>query len=501
MRTWLVAAVLLILPLIVYWPTVSHEYGFRDDYAHLREVRERPGWLMQLTTSNGRPVYGLVLEASLRDVYQVTELEALRLASTLLIAVVGLLLWWHLRRSGWSEEQAAALGIAATLLPGAQIVVGWAIAWPIALGLVAAVAGFALIDRGLERQGPGSALGLAAGCALYFAAGLTYQTSALFVLMPLAAVLLLRDAKKGESDTRWTMVHLTAMFGCLFAGFLLMTLVFTDGVVPEAARMQIEPHPFIKLLWFLRNPLPNSIALFALRDSYATPLWFWIVVAAVVAVAVLGFVFGAQDARRRWRWVFAALLLPFVAHSVSLAASSQAIGYRTLLPLSGLYLVLFVFGFRAIAARVRLLRYAEVAALGALVVVGAFLARHNALTLLAEPQGNEWRLVQTAVNRLPLGRETRVYIVRPTMDYRSTERVYADEFGSLSSDAQWGAVEMFRAAVRQRFPQGLPDGTTYTLTTSFSPPIGPYDLVLDLRELKNQGARARAPRETTASRR
>ena len=45
MRAWLIAAVLLILPLIVYWPTVSHEYGFRDDYAHLREVRERPGWL------------------------------------------------------------------------------------------------------------------------------------------------------------------------------------------------------------------------------------------------------------------------------------------------------------------------------------------------------------------------------------------------------------------------------------------------------------------------
>ncbi len=158
MRAWLIAAVLLILPLVVYWPTVSYEYGFRDDYAHLREVRERPGWLMQLTTSNGRPVYGLVLEASLRDVYQVTELEALRLASTLLIGAVGLLLWWHLRRSGWSEEQAAALGIAATLLPGAQIVVGWAIAWPIALGLVAAVAGFVLDRPRARAAGPQPAL-------------------------------------------------------------------------------------------------------------------------------------------------------------------------------------------------------------------------------------------------------------------------------------------------------------------------------------------------------
>jgi hypothetical protein len=499
MRKWLIGAALLILPLLVYWPTISYEYGFRDDYAHLREVRERPGWLMQLTTSNGRPVYGLVLEASLSKVYQVTELEVLRLASTVLIGFVGVLLWLQLRRSGWSEAQAAALGVAAMVLPGAQIVVGWAIAWPIALGLVAAVAGFALVDRALERPERTGAVAFAAGCALYWVAGLTYQTSALFAVMPLAAGLLLREAPAGRSDTKWVAAHLAALFGSLFAGFLLMNLVFTEGVVQEAARMQLEPHPFIKLLWFLRNPLPNSIALFALRDSYATPVWFWLVVATVVAVALLGFAYGARDGRERRRWLFAALLLPFAAHSVSLAASSQAIGYRTLLPLSGLFCVLFVFGLRAVAARLRLPRAAEVAVLIVLIAGGAVLARYNSLTLLAEPQGNEWRLFQAAVSRLPLGRETSVYITRPSIEYRSTERVYADEYGSLSADARWAAVEMFRAAVRARFPQGLPPGTSYTLTTSLSPPIMPYDLVLDMRELKNQGERV--PRETTASER
>ena len=499
MRKWLVAAALLLVPLIVYWSTASYEYGFRDDYAHLREVRERPGWLTELTSSNGRPIYGVVLEASLQGVYQVQELEVLRFASTALLAVVGLLLWWHLRRTGWSEAEAAALGLAATLLPGAQVVVGWAIAWPIALSLVAAVAGFSLIDRALEQKGLTSAFGLAAGCTFYLAAGLTYQTSVLFAVMPLAAGLLLRSASTRRADTTWTFVHLAAMFGSLLAGFVVMLLVFTEGVVPEAARMQIEPHPFIKLLWFLRNPLPNSVALFALRDSLATPPWFWIVVAAVAAVAALGLVYGAKSAWQRWRWLFAALVLPFLAHSVSLAASSQAIGYRTLLPLSGLFLVLFVFGLRSVLARLAWRRAVEAIALGALLLVGAVLARHHSLTLIAEPQGNEWRLFQAAVSRLPVGRETSVYIVRPTMSYRSTQRIYADEYGSLSADAQWAALEMFRAAVRQRFPQGLPEGTSYTLTTSVTPPIMTYDLVLDLRELKNQGKRAPGPVQTSVS--
>jgi hypothetical protein len=279
-----------------------------------------------------------------------------------------------------------------------------------------------------------------------------------------------------------------------------MNVFFSEGVVPEMARMQIEPHPFIKLLWFARNPLPNSVALFALRDAYATPPRFWIIVAVIAAVIVLGFLYGAKTAQQRARWAFAALLLPFVAHSVSLAASSQAIGYRTLLPLTGLYLVLAAFGLRAIVARFGLPHVAQGGALAAIVVTAAVLARHNALTLIAEPQGNEWQLIDAAAQRMPLKSEARVYLIRPSIEYRSTNRIYADEYGSLTSDADWAAKEMFKAALRERFPNGLPAGTDYLVTTGFGPPppVG-YDLVVDLRELKNLGERA--PPEAIASQR
>ena len=77
--------------------------------------------------------------------------------------------------------------------------------------------------------------------------------------------------------------------------------------------------------------------------------------------------------------------------------------------------------------------------------------------------------------------------VRPVLGDRSTERVYADEFGSLTTDAEWAVEEMFGAALRERFPTGLPQGARYTLDTGFGPPAMPFDLIIDLRVLKNQG--------------
>ncbi len=139
--------------------------------------------------------------------------------------------------------------------------------------------------------------------------------------------------------------------------------------------------------------------------------------------------------------------------------------------------------------------------LAALIVAVAVLAMRNALTLIAEPQGREWQLVQAAASRLNLTNDAQVYIIRPSIDLRSTERAYADEFGTLTSDADCAAKDICKAAMRERFPSGPPAGTTYTLWTRFSVPPAQYtyDLIVDLRGLKNLGERA--PTEATASQR
>ena len=170
------------------------------------------------------------------------------------------------------------------------------------------------------------------------------------------------------------------------------------------------------------------------------------------------------------RWLFCLLCLPFIAHAVSLVASSQAIGYRTVFPLSGLVLVLVVFALRSVVDAGRIRPRLQQAVFGALLVVAAVSAQRNAYTLIAVPQSREWELVQTAAETLRLDADTDVYIIRPGIDDRSTEQVFDDEFGSLSSDADWASKEMFKAAMRERFPDGCPAGSAYSIVTGPAPP-------------------------------
>jgi hypothetical protein len=487
MRKALWLGLLLLAPLAVYWQTVFHEFGFRDDYALLREVHEEPGKVLRLTISNGRPIQGMALDASLSALRDVNDLRWLRLLTVGLLAAVAVVLFRQLRKAGWSGAESAAIALGIALLPGAQIIVGWAISWPLALALLFAVLGFVIAEAQLQRTGPMRIAALAAAAFLYFLAALTYQSNALFVLVPIAALLLVRGENERLGHVRWTAAHLAILVSSLAAAYLF----FTEGVAPAASRMQLEPDLLLKLWWFVRQPLVNSLALFELRDRFDTSPWFWVVAASVGAIVTLGLRFGARDASHRARWLFCLLVLPFVAHAVSIAASSQAIGYRTVFSLSGLMLVLVVFALRSVVEVGRIRPRLQYGVFSALFVFAAWSAHRNAYTLIAEPQNREWELIQAAAQSLRLDADTDVYIVRPGIDDRSTEQIFEDEFGSLSSDADWASKEMFKAAMRERFPE-LPAGAAVSIVTGAAPPASPsaYDSVIDLRMLRLEGDRS-----------
>jgi hypothetical protein len=492
-RTRICFYVLLLTPLLVYWQTIFHDYGLRDDYSHLREAREEPGKLVKFTASHGRPLYGALLETTFGVTEDVSQLPWLRLTTVSLLTLLGLALWRQLYQSGWTEIEAAAIGLGVTLLPAAQITAGWAIGWPYALGLLLSVAGFSAIETELERGGLKRLVALLGGCLIYALAALIYQSNTLFAIVPITAILLVRTGREPLSEIKWLTFHLGALLVGLGLAYLLVQALFTNGIFHESARMQLETNPFTKIVWFFAQPLPSALALFALRDDFGTgAVIFWGAVVVMTVVIVAGFRLAdkKEESFLKRKWVWALIILPVVAHAVSLAAAERSTAYRVLFPLSGLVLVLTIYALRALANARGVKPWKHYLTLGLLAVGAAVVAERQAFQLIAESQGHEWDLVKGAVLRANFSKPVKVFFVTPTLDDRSTERVYRDEFGSLSSDSDWASKEMFKAALNQRFAGKLPKGGSYTFESGREAPVaGVYDLVIDMRKLKLRGDR------------
>lgn len=485
-RTRICFYVLLLAPLLVYFQSIFHEYGFRDDYSHLREAREEPGKLVRFTASHGRPLYGALLETSFAKIGDVDNLPWLRLTTVVLLTVLGLALWRQLYQSGWTEIQAAAIGLGVVLLPAAQLVASWAVCWPHVLALLLSVAGFSAIETELERGGMKRVVALFGGCMIYLLAGLLYQSNAVFAVVPIAAVLLVRAGREPLTDLRWAAAHLGALFAGLVGSYLVVQLLFNNGIFQPSARMQIEGDYLGKIGWFFWQPLPNALGLYALRDSFdqANPV-FWGV--SLATLLVIGYAVKTEaDPGVRKKWLLCLIALPPLAHVASLAAAERAIGYRTLFALSGLVLVFLMFALRSLLASGRRKPWMHYTALAVILSGAALAANRNAFTLMAEPQGYEWELMRTPVMRTTFKAGTKVYIITPTLADRSTTRSFADEFGSLSSESDWAPKEMFKAAMHWRFGDKLPRGVGYTVNLGRQAPAdGEYDLVIDMRKLGN----------------
>ena len=76
---WATAGLLFVLPLITYGSTILRRYGLRDDYAILREAEQEPGKIFRVCASQGRPLYGVLLEVSTRLAGNIEGLSGMRL--------------------------------------------------------------------------------------------------------------------------------------------------------------------------------------------------------------------------------------------------------------------------------------------------------------------------------------------------------------------------------------------------------------------------------------
>ena len=256
-----------------------------------------------------------------------------------------------------------------------------------------------------------------------------------------------------------------------------------------SARLSFETQPHTKIIWFFAHPLPNALALYALADDNFHGAVYY-VGALLAVVTLLGLAFRRSlrlpDLTIRMKWQNALFIIPVLASAVTLVAAERNDGYRVIFALAGLVILLVVFAIRSLLEDWKIKPRIRYPGLAILFLAVAITAYRNSYVLLAEPQGAEWDLMKGGVLRANFTKAVRVYIITATSTDRSTDQIYRDEFGSVSSASDAMAQAMFKAALRLRFPGKLPPGSSYTLASgSAVPETGAYDLVVDMRKLKN----------------
>ncbi|MFY2563178.1 hypothetical protein ACN469_36620 [Corallococcus terminator] len=490
------AALLFLLPWVVYGSAISLSYGLRDDYAIQREAREEPGKILRVCGAMGRPLYGWLLERSTRETDGVAGLGGLRALGVLGLALLSLALYFLFRAEGWRRASAALLAAFLTVIPSAQVVASWSICWPQAVALLLSVGAFALARKGLRppergtRRWPwcvGAVVALAAST-------LIYQASGPFYAVLLAAALVTRRFDDLRASARWLASHLLVVGGGLGLAYGVTRLTFFLGVFTPSPRMVLERHFLDKAGWFVTQVLPNALALTALNDTDAAPSWgYWPMVGVTLTVLALGLV---VEGRRTGRvgvgtWVMALVGLSGVAYCASLLASERWPTYRTLYALTGVWSVFFFAAVLKLGESwpTRGPRVA-VAVLGGFVAVSALLAHQQSVELFAQPQGRELELMRQGAAAIVPGSKPRVFVLTARQGDSSASQRYLDEFGSVSVDTEWVAKELLATVVRERFPHERSPQALYRFAAGpVLPEARAYDILVDMRQLRLLAAR------------
>ena len=489
---WVIALALLILPLVTYWNTTFHHFGFRDDYSNLSEAHDQPGKIIHFIASHGRPVYGFLLEYSFGWTDSIQELEWLRLAGAIGLGLVAAFLFRILRRRGWSLATAAFTTAMVSLTPAAQVIASWATVWPYTVAALLSLSGFVLADSASQgRQG----FRWAGAMLLMTLAALVYQPTGLFYCVGIAAALPDRRGRPWRENLRWTGVHLSMVCAGLAAAFLIVKALYLTGMFEASARIAFEHDPFGKFWWFVREPLPNALSLLVLNDDDGSTRAAYMasvgIMAALLAVG-LGVEWRRRGSRAGGFWLMLLALLSLAAYSVNLVVADRYASYRTTFALTGVLLIFLTLSWINLCSLAgRKGPWIEGAGYVVALVLAVYTARFHAFALIAAPQSAELQIIQNTAERVaPRNRPIRIYFVQPSLADSPAAIAYHDEFGSLSTNNDWMSKEIFDEFMREHFPT-LPDREQcYEMQTGYGPPPPdkPFDFVIDMRKLKQSGA-------------
>lgn len=466
MRTRLCYFVLVIVPLLAYGPLLWQTYGTPEDFLRLAGEAD---------AAQHGILHGALVDISFHTVSSIGEFALVRGLALLLSVLCAVALWEMFERGGWSAWDATAVALGVVLLPSAQLFVGWGPAWPAVLSALLSIAGFAAAESELEPAGPRRSVGMLGGVLLYFAAAMCFLPNAIMAIVPLAALTFVRPLRFADQLGKWFASHTGLMIAGIAAAWAVDRWMVADaGLVDRTTLAE-------RLISLFTFSVPASWSAFLVGADGTMRIVGAVVALAVLAVLVLGARQQVkEDGRVQTVWLLA-VLGPSALFALMVVFSPHwQPGYLTIWPLAGVVVVALAAVVRGVGDRPGKKPFWHYAAFAGLVTVALLAASAQAHRYLAQPLREEWVVMRAAVMRANFPADARVVLVTGVETSTGADA----RFDTTVHGNGAAAKAMFNAALRDRFPSGLPKDQRVAVETAAQAPMEPgaNTLIFDLRQ-------------------
>ena len=446
-RFFALTGIALVL-FLCYWPVLTNEYGYNDDYHFLLEINNhsyRP--LNNETIPQGRPLEGMLAWLAYSMAGTIPNLMWLRLLSLLGIVCFCWTLYRLHRRVGGSRWFSVTTSLLAGLLPGVAVFIAWTARFYAGFCAAGAVLAGELIWSSFDASGGARrAVRLLLAVSILVAVCLVYQAVMPFCLYAVLVLFMEREQLHSRNFKSFmgSIAVFLAVAGIYFVIYRLIVGHFHgEGL---AARGQLAFNPLNKLI-YLGHLLWSGATLWAQFYS----LWLQCVVAGIFLFVAILWLRNTVSARLIHPVLPGVCVLVTAVLSVLpiIVIKENDFEFRTQVPLQCLAVFVLMKGLSVLWIRVKsamrdknkigvVFVLAMSSSLG-LVAMFALLAYHHVRAGIVDPNAREWRCLKSEVARIE-GDPRQVVFVSPEPAWM--DKTVVGEFGIIASPAWWNTGAM-----------------------------------------------------------
>jgi hypothetical protein len=495
-HVWAAGCLLGIALLFVYWPILTNDYLYYDDWIHFngRDIGCSASPMFHWHVISGRIFQGYALCGLFHMLDSTVDAWRSRLIVFFGIVAFAVLQWLYFRAVGIRWTAALCFAFGTCVLPGMLVIGYWITAGTIVPALIASTTAALLTHAAVTSKGTRARkVGLIAGaCVLQVAAILSYQTEAMY-FWTLTAVMLAVQLPNGPRAALrplaiYAFVGFVPMAG-YFIWFTRLSGWAGELKATEPLRGTMFTDVFGKAKWFFERALPrmSSLWLFDLPAAFGVAvLALFVVCLLLVSVRAGRMELQRQHGDRTNALLYAIYPLSILAVGIMSYAPMLATAYnvetfRSMVPMSAFLFLVGTIHIRMIVRADTWQLPIQMGAAAAFILGVACLSSDSLVSRMVLPAAAEYSFVRSSLQEATKTGHiaSGVHAVIPVV----TREFRTDEMNGLSAQSGQALPPMIQVMAREaRLPVG---------PTTFSLPGEPFDreqsLVINFADLAKSG--------------